>query len=113
MCMMLGNKYPMDARFRCAREEFFRCYCENSKRGDAFLRALVCCDKIGDLSEERRILNILVRERTRSIDAKVPETVDETFVALLESLIEDENNHYNLSYEKGKISFSINKAEDR
>lgn len=113
MCMMLGNKYLMDARFHRAREEFFRCYSENSKREDALLLALFCCAKIGDLSEGRRILNKLVREGTLSIEAKVPETVDETIVELMESLIEDENNPCNLSYEKGKISFCANKAEDR
>jgi hypothetical protein len=111
--MMLGNKYLMDARFHRAREEFFRCYSENAKREDALLLALFCCAKIGDLSEGRRILNKLVREGTLSVEAKVPETVDETFVKLMESLIEDENYRCNLSYEKGKISFGINKAEDR
>jgi hypothetical protein len=111
--MMLGNKYLMDARFHRAREEFFRCYSADSKREDALLLALFCCAKIGDLSEGRRILNKLVREGNLSIEAKVPETVDETFVELLESFIEDEDNRCNLLYEKGKISFDINKAKDR
>lgn len=112
MCLMLGNKYLLDSRFRRAKEEYYRCYRKNEDRADALLLALFCCAKMGDLREARSIVDTLIRKGVESFEVRVPSGADESYTLLPESFIESGEKKHNILLRNGKLTFILNAPED-